>query len=234
MKQIEAGLLKDYYYPDQPEFIGGNFKEKQTSATIENVREGDTCIDIGANFGYYTLVLSKLVGNSGKVYSFEPVKETVQVLRKVIQCNGITNVEVYDSAVSDKDGVAELRSCGAGDLDACLSGGIYIPDVLNWERQTTLETVNVISVDTFVKTNNLERVDFVKIDTQGLDILVLEGMKETINKCRPVIICECLGQENRDKITALFKSINYSYQTTEDIYYANDCLVEHLLCKPNN
>jgi len=70
---------------------------------------GKTFVDAGANFGIYTMVASKLVGQSGRVIAFEPTAESFEVLRRNIALNGLTNVLAVQGALSDKAGTAWLH-----------------------------------------------------------------------------------------------------------------------------
>ena len=77
--------------------------EPLTMDTIKiNVKRGDIALDLGANIGYHTLILSKLVGKTGKVFAFEPAPENAALIRENIKINNIKNVVVIEMAVSDK------------------------------------------------------------------------------------------------------------------------------------
>lgn len=68
------------------------------------IKEGDICIDIGANIGYYALLESRLVGKNGKVYAIEPVPKNTNLLKRNIEINNYSNIEVFQIAIGDKNG----------------------------------------------------------------------------------------------------------------------------------
>ena len=81
-------------------------REKELGILNQFIKPGDTVLDIGANFGVYTHEFSKLVGSEGKVYSFEPIPETYGRLCYCVDKLNLNNVEVFDVALSDRDGLS--------------------------------------------------------------------------------------------------------------------------------
>jgi len=84
------------------------FYEKEISLLPVFTSPGDTVIDIGANFGQYTYTLSKIVGSTGKVFAFEPVEYTFEILKEIIKKLKLTNVELRKIAIGDKNGEIEF------------------------------------------------------------------------------------------------------------------------------
>src|ERR1039458_7626249 len=82
-------------------WASGQFKEAQNNITIACLRPGDVCIDVGANIGYYTLIMSKAVGPQGQVYAFEPVPPTFNYLNKILTETKSFNVKAFQLAISD-------------------------------------------------------------------------------------------------------------------------------------
>lgn len=82
----------------------GLWEEKTTKFIKDNLKKGDTFIDVGANVGYYTLLASELVGTKGKVYSFEPFEDNWLILSKNLGMNKIKNCVVFFAALSDIKG----------------------------------------------------------------------------------------------------------------------------------
>ena len=146
------------------------------------LKEGSTFIDIGANIGSYSLVASKLVGDNGKVFAFEPVDKIFTSLKKTISNNSIYNIDLIKKIVTNK--VSEFN--------------IYISDDSNSGRSTILENeemekfevVESITLDKFIEEVNIDRIDFIKIDVEGAELSVLEGMKNVLTKFRPILFIE--------------------------------------------
>jgi len=131
------------------------------------VKPGENVLDIGANIGFYTKILSKLVGNKGQVFSFEPDSLNFRHLQR--NCGTLPNVQLHNKAVSSEAGV--LR--------------IYKSAMLNVDHRTypvddyeSVEEIDCISPDTFLPEN--QRIDFIKIDIQGFEMSAFGGMQKIL------------------------------------------------------
>jgi FkbM family methyltransferase len=135
-------------------------------------RPGDVVLDLGANIGYYTLHLARLVGPEGRVYAFEPDPTNRTLLRHNVACNGYTNVELVGKAVSDRTGEAQLYRCAddQGDHHLYDSG----------EPRPTLAVEAVALDDHFA--NYQARLDLLKIDVRGAEGAALRGMKALLQR----------------------------------------------------
>lgn len=133
------------------------------------VKPGMIIADVGANIGWYTTMASRLVGDSGKVFAFEPDPENFRLLCKNVSVNQCKNVEAFDWAVSDRTGEIQLFFCeeNRGDHRIYESG----------DGRKKIG-IHAISLDDFFK--NALRVDMIKIDVQGAERLVFSGMKKII------------------------------------------------------
>ena len=141
------------------------------------VKEGSVAIDAGANIGLMSLILSKLVGNKGKVFSFEPGPVSFGLLRRNVYSNGIkSNIILSDNALSDSIGKFELFINPNAESDNQLHKDI---DEYLFKNEPLREkfTVNTQTIDNFLEKNQIDfnQVSFVKIDTQGHDLSVLRG-----------------------------------------------------------
>jgi FkbM family methyltransferase len=167
------------------------------------VRPDDVVIEVGANIGLHTLALANATP-SGRIYAFEPAGRTVGYLQDNVAANGVQNVTVIHSAVSAASGTIEFyvnREFAAGSLvvehaSAVLrahldtrasADGPQPADPLTtpWGD---LETVPAITVDEFAQ--NMERLDVIKIDTEGHDMQVLRGAANTLDRLRPTVLME--------------------------------------------
>ena len=143
-----------------------------------------TILDIGANFGYHTLFFSREIPE-GMVYSFEPQIQNYKLLELNVNNNKIKNVKIFNKACGNKNEKILMPLIDLKNLTNNINMGDFTPN-------TTLpfcdRYINVDSVS--VDELNIGKVDFVKIDVQGWEIKVLEGMINTIEKYRPVLIIE--------------------------------------------
>ena len=150
--------------------------EKEESEFFKNIiKEGMNVVDIGANIGYFTLLFSKWIGNKGKVYSFEPDPSNFEILSKNICANRSKNVTAFQKALSNNDGKLSLFLCEKN------KGDHRIFDFYAFEDDDKRKKIDVESV-TLDSVLSDKKIEVIKMDVQGAEYLVLEGMKETINK----------------------------------------------------
>jgi FkbM family methyltransferase len=168
------------------------------------VAAGDTVYDVGANIGYVSLSLSKQVGPTGRVIAFEPVPRNTDLLRANIRDNKINNVSVYDAAASNTRGEATIRF--AENLATAS---------LTWHRDNasaTSITVKTVAIDEMVAAGEIGNPAFVKIDVEGAENLVLEGMGKTLAAARPVLFVEC-SDAGRETAWHLLREQGYHCQS---------------------
>ncbi|MBD0351373.1 MAG: FkbM family methyltransferase [Flavisolibacter sp.] len=152
--------------------MDGYWESWLTQLLARIIQPGSVCLDIGANFGYYSLLMSELCGYDGKVLSIEPNPKICELLRITRHLHE-WDFDIVQAALSDKKGEATLTI-----TERELGGGTIKPNELIPGR--TQITVPTISVDELVKEKNTKRVDVVKMDVEGVEPLVFEGMQETI------------------------------------------------------
>ncbi|MGC1187165.1 MAG: FkbM family methyltransferase [Candidatus Acidiferrales bacterium] len=148
------------------------------------LKPGMVVLDVGANFGYYGLIASRIVGNSGAVYAFEPEPKNFRLLNKNITLNNFSNIIPLQVALSNEAGKATLfldktnlgmHSVRRGNIIA--DGGVV-------EVETT-------TLDNFVQTKMKNgRVDLITMDVQGAEELVIAGAEQTLRKNDVKIIME--------------------------------------------
>lgn len=155
------------------EFVFGLLEYPSIQWCRHTVRRGMVVVDVGAHIGYYTQILSDLVGSSGKVFAFEPSPENFPVLSQNIVSLRHRNVEVYDFAVDDKDATGQLHVSPGHSNHSLVAG--YTPE------QGVVD-VKTITLDTFLAERNVREVNFIKIDVEGNEPHVVAGMKNTVKK----------------------------------------------------
>lgn len=141
----------------------------------ETVKPGMVVVDIGAHVGYYTLLAARLVGPAGKVYAFEPEPDNHTILLKNIDMNGYNNVVATQIAVSDLEGSSTLY------LTTLDSGRHSMYHHGLPERGAA--PVETTTLDSFFESEEWPRVDFIKIDVEGAEAAVLDGMPRLMQKC---------------------------------------------------
>jgi FkbM family methyltransferase len=137
----------------------------------ELVRVGDVVADVGANIGYYALMFSRLVGESGKVICFEPEPDNLRELHRNLKHNFLTHVRVTESAVGDVAG------------ECTFARGINGTVCENGEGDIV---VDMVSLDSVIQ----HKINFLKVDVEGYEGHVLAGAERLIREHRPVMFVE--------------------------------------------
>lgn len=151
-------------------------------ALVRHLGTGAVLYDIGANVGFFSLLGARLVGPRGHVYAFEPVPESAQVLHHHAALNRIDNVTVLEKAAGASAGRARLQLVDDRSWSKLEGYGEH-PGT---ERVLDVELVAIDDLE-------LPAPTVVKIDVEGAELSVLEGMKSTLERHRPAVICEVHG-----------------------------------------
>lgn len=147
------------------------------------VERGDWVLDIGANVGHYTLRLSELVGDEGRVIGFEPVPETFELLARHAAIAPRRNITLINAAASDAPGISTMR------VPCAPESGLrnYYRARLTADAQPAGFGVLTVPIDSLALSR---RVGLVKIDTEGHELRVLRGMACLLERDRPTLIVE--------------------------------------------
>lgn len=159
------------------------------------IKKGDVILDVGANSGLYSIFYSKLTGAEGKIYAFEPDPGTHSMLKKNLELNNCSNVKIYDFALSDKESKIEMMSYSIEEINLKENDSFkYIKEVPADKITTGAGYISAYRLDDIEEFRNLPRIDIIKIDVEGAELLVMEGSRKTILKYKPVIIFELSGR----------------------------------------
>ncbi|MBI4244747.1 MAG: FkbM family methyltransferase [Planctomycetes bacterium] len=162
--------------------------EKQVLTITKYLKPGDIFVDIGAYDGLYTLFASKSVKN-GAVYSFEPNAGAFRVLKNNIISNRCRNVTLINKAVADK----MLQVNFFIDTKEARVSSLFPDASITHTHSREISVASVSLDDYFLKINPVKNVDFVKIDAEGSEMLILNGMLNVIEKFRPKLCIEING-----------------------------------------
>ncbi len=196
---------------------GELFDENIFSIAKKYVQPNGCVLDIGANYGQMSVQLSKLVGEKGKVYSFEAEPFVYSILKNNIEINDCNNVQIIEGAVHFENDKTLIFP--EPDFVKFKTYGSYGIDY----KATVGREVKTLTIDSL---NIQEKIDFAKVDIQGADLFALMGAKETIQKNRMPIIFE-FEQQFQDNFGTTFQdyvdfvqSINYKFaETVDDINF---------------
>lgn len=196
--RILQGPLRGYRWIKGASVNGcwlGSFEQDKQVLFSTLVRPGQTVLDIGANVGFYTLLAAELVGNSGRVVSFEPLPRNQHYLREHVRLNGLTNVTLIEAAVADREGRASFASADA-------------PEMGRLSDEGQLE-VEVVSLDGAIAAGRVPVPDLMKIDVEGAEARVLEGARNLLATRRPTILLATHGAEVHRRCCDLLREAGY-------------------------
>lgn len=192
-----GGRIYKLSHPRQLFMISNQFERNiQTWFDVS----GDTFLDIGANIGKYSIKLSTRFNN---VYAFEPTPETHQMLKHNIEENKITNIHRHEIAAWNTDTTITFHlKNNPGGNSANMT-----------ENSIGTLTVKAEKLDNYI--DLFGKVDLVKIDVEGAECEVLEGMTHIIKKSNPIIIVEVL-EKNRFNVYQFMGQHNYDLIKTQN------------------
>jgi len=150
--------------------INGVYEEFETEIVKKYVKSGDVVLDIGANIGYYTLILARLVGKKGKVFAFEPDPENFNILQRNVEINGYHNVVLLNKAVVNKTGKIYLSLSEENKGDHRIASSL---------SRKTIE-IESIKLDDYFE--NDQNIDFIKMDIQGAEDAAIHGMIQLLTQ----------------------------------------------------
>lgn len=158
--------------------------------------KGQNCLHIGASDARHSYVMSRIIGN-GQVYAFEPSSYSYGHLALMVKLHRLKNVHTYHSAVSDKAGsvclITPQKSTGHAGRSFAFISRLENADKKRTDivsENATKEDVPAISIDEFVREKNVDAIDFVRCDTEGSEMLILQGASKTIEKNKPSLLIE--------------------------------------------
>jgi FkbM family methyltransferase len=158
-----------------PHLIMDGFWETWLSQCMARIiKPGDVCLDIGANFGYYAILMSALAGEKGRTVAIEPNPHVCKLLRNTASLQS-QHFEVAEVALSNISGKAVLTI----PEEHYGQASIIKQNISFFDRKNKIK-VQTITLDELISQLNLSRVDVIKMDVEGVESLVFEGMKNTI------------------------------------------------------
>lgn len=159
----------------------GIWEHYETTLICQNLKTGDCFLDIGANIGYFSLIAGSIVGEKGQVFCFEPEQRNFNLLESAIKRAKMPQVQYFPYALSNSEGTLDLflSRDNFGDHQ------LYHASGYNDDRET--QSVNTVIGDRFLINLgfNFNQPIFIKIDTQGAEYMIIDGLRLLINQCLP-------------------------------------------------
>lgn len=182
--RLQNGAIVEGYnragYGGRGVYVFGDSLEPELYSLQHFLGPGQVFVDVGANVGVFTVKAAKEVGNDGLVIAVEPFIETAFRLSQNVQANGYRNVRIRNFCIGRDTGHARLHL------------NKNKPNSFSLIPNDNADSVSVLSVslDDLCRWENLERLDYLKIDAEGAEAAVLEGGQEAISRFRPIVQVE--------------------------------------------
>jgi FkbM family methyltransferase len=167
------------------------YEPREYKLVCRLIKPGMTCIDVGANQGFYTVLLCRLSGPSGRVVAFEPIPHLRNRLRRNLQINSCSNGVIEPFAVSEGSGVSPfyISLQGKESYSGLRSATI--------EGKQDIISVALVTLDAYAAEHELVTIDFLKLDAEGAELEILRGAEHVLTQTRPVIMCEIADVRTR-------------------------------------
>ncbi|MBA7622421.1 hypothetical protein ES703_29798 [subsurface metagenome] len=148
---------------------------------------GGVFVDVGANIGHLSAIAGGIVGTTGEVHCFEPVPEYYRRLRILATNNPRYRIITNNCALGDMDGTVRMRVCTTGNIGR----NTIVGDWMGVDATREIE-VPIRRLDSYLREHNIERINLIKIDTEGYEVPVIRGLSGYFENTsqRPPIICE--------------------------------------------
>lgn len=195
---VLSGINKGYRWRVGSNIHGcwlGSYEADKQKLMRQLVRPGMVACDIGANAGFYTLALARLVGTRGAVYAFEPLAENAANILDHLRLNRCSNTTLYQVAVSDQEGLSAFQVAQNNSMGHLGESGAY------W--------VPTVALDTLIESGKLPPPDIVKMDVEGAESRVLEGAVKLLGMRKTVWVIALHGAEQRLKVGNMLSGHGY-------------------------
>ncbi|MBB3108136.1 FkbM family methyltransferase [Paenibacillus phyllosphaerae] len=166
-------------------FVGfGTWEPDETAWLRQLIKPGDIVFDIGANFGWHATLFSERVGEEGQVHAFEPVSSIHEDAAANLRLNNCQNVRLNREALSDRSGTGTMHIPKA-------RGGTYAALRMDSREDSfTVEPCRLETLDHYCQQHELRSIQLVKIDTEGSELLILQGAERMLAAYKPVLLIE--------------------------------------------
>jgi len=202
-------------------FFFGHYEPEAAALVRRLLGPGAVAVDVGANVGCHTLIMSRAVGVQGRVLAVEPNPAVCERLAANVALNRLTNVDILPVGLSDTAGQATLfappkgfPNQGTASLSPRSTSSTEVP-------------IDVETVDSVVHAQGLDRLDLVKVDVEGLDLKVLLGAQKSIETHRPHLLFEYDAGEWEKAGSSFGQCNEFLTELGYALYvvYAVDCLL---------
>lgn len=164
------------------------YEPKVTDILKRSLRHGDTFIDVGANVGYISAFALGLVGKTGSIHSFEPVPQFFRRLQRIKNDNPGYNIFLNNTALGEHDHIAQISVTNLNNI----GWNTMVPGFMSQNTVKENLWITVTTLDHYVFEHNMERINLVKIDTEGYEFQVIKGFQHYLRSVAelPILVVE--------------------------------------------
>lgn len=222
--RINQVVLRSEWLPDNAKFVYGQLRNRSgrriyrfrfyparsspTSIVASVLRRGDVYLDIGANEGQMVSIASVSVGNSGRIYAFEPREAAFRHLQRLCIAYKLTNIQPFQCLLGDYNGEKEFFENSDHPSSSSLC--------YEWAGGNS-RTYPMMTLDTWAGQNCVQRADLIKIDVEGAEMQVLRGGLQFLRQTQPLLVMEIRDNDVRKRnfgydvsdLIKLLRSVGY-------------------------
>lgn len=165
-------------------FRRGRYESSVAARLAQRAHLGATVVDAGAHLGFHTLALARCVGQSGRVFAFEPAPTAGALLDRTLRRNRLPQVKRLALALSDREGTFTLRQTANSAMSHLITAN---PPPAEDHGAVQVQTT---TLDQWASGRALRRLDLLKIDVEGSELALLRGGRQSLEQFRPTIVCE--------------------------------------------
>jgi FkbM family methyltransferase len=217
--RVDSGIARGLWLQADPyreqEYLRGNVEPEVQDAITTYLKPGDCFFDVGAHVGLYSLIVSRVVGMRGCVVAFEPDPRNVQLLRKHVVRNGLSNVSIAQAAVWCSDGEVLFLRGGSSPTGKSSRRGAVIESGAGTESGETI-SIQAVSLDSYAADGYSPSL--VKVDVEGAECEVLKGAERLLAKVRPALICEVHHEAAATFMAEFLPAKHYTFRWTRQRY----------------
>jgi FkbM family methyltransferase len=227
---LSLPMILDYIVLVKPDWES---KEKEFVSKLNLNGKDSLILDLGANVGYYTALLSKLYPVPN-IVAVEASPSIFSILKKTCVLNKIQNVTLINKAISDEDG-SHVEFYEKHSMSTFLKEYLTVLSPGSDTEKLQKVVVQTLTIDNLVETMNFEEISLLKIDIEGAEVLALKGAMETLRKRKiKNILIEYHSVKNYDLLIKILEQLEYiysvdsRYEISKDVKYVNGHIMARL------
>jgi FkbM family methyltransferase len=200
-----VGTKLSLYLKSEKDYWLGTYESELQEVLRQKVAPGMVVYDLGANIGYLSFLLSKLVDETGLVYAFEALPENIARIEENLSLNPeMKNIKIIPKAVIDKCKEIGFLIGPSGSTGKTIGSGGR--QNVNYQSEISIDG---ISIDHFVYNEKKPKPDLVKIDIEGGEVLALAGLERVFKQYKPVVLLELHGSEAAEVSLKILRDAGY-------------------------